>query len=208
VNSQSGKGGIAYLIQEIFGLDLPRKLQVAFYQVIQEIADRTGKEITTKDIEEAFRSTFFIGDGHEGKYSLLDYSISDSSGNPSHSFEENVFARRRDPTQKVKYFIGTIRVKGEQQTLEVSGSGNGPISSALDAINSVSGLQLELREYSEHTLSPSQNATAASYIELVEKETGFSRWGVGINSDTATSAVEAILSSVNGHVDATRIKEN
>ncbi|KAH8915949.1 2-isopropylmalate synthase [Atractiella rhizophila] len=199
VNSQSGKGGVSYLVQQIFGLDLPRKMQVAFYQVIQDVADKSGREITTEDIEKSFRSTYFLGEGHEGRFTLVDYSLSDASANtntlstsPSASFQPSSSVQSSSAAKKTRHLRSTITDNGK--TVIIEGTGNGPVSSILDALNAHAGMYLNLREYSEHTIAADKSSSAASYIELVD-ENGKGHWGVGVDEDVAAASLKAVLSA-------------
>ncbi|KAG1761705.1 2-isopropylmalate synthase [Suillus occidentalis] len=170
VNAQSGKGGIAYLVKQYLQLDLPRKMQVAFYKVIQQISDREAREVTVEDITTAFRETYHFGGSK----------------------------RRR--------FDGTMLVDGVLRVIR--GDGNGPISALLDALRMHLGIDMTLREYTEHAVGEGENSKAASYIELVAttddiKETrqaSESWWGVGLDSDIAASSLHAVLSAVNGAI--------
>lgn len=199
VNSQSGKGGIAYLVKQNLNLDLPRKLQVAFYQIIQAISDREAREMTVEDITSTFRSTYhFGGPKYEGRLALRTFSITaESSSGPSDT-DGTADERRR--------FDGALSVDGMLRVIR--GDGNGPISALLNALRSHLDIDLTLREYSEHTIGEGQTAKAASYIELVAstndiKETrsaSESWWGVGVDSDIAAAGLRAVLSAVNSAI--------
>ncbi|KIJ69104.1 hypothetical protein HYDPIDRAFT_23960 [Hydnomerulius pinastri MD-312] len=199
VNSQSGKGGIAYLVKQHLQLDLPRKMQIAFYQVIQVISDREAREMTVDDITTAFRNTYhFGGSKYQGRLALKSFSVTaEPSAEPQDSDEAHDERRR---------FDGTISVDGMLRV--VRGDGNGPISALLDALRTHLDIDLTLREYTEHTIGEGQTAKAASYIELVAttdnvKETrsaSQSWWGVGVDSDIAASGLRAVLSAVNSAI--------
>src|SRR5690554_3042556 len=130
VNSQSGKGGVAWVLQQDKGLKLPRALQVDFSEVVQDIADKTSRELTTADIWQAFQNTYLQ---EEGRFSLVDYD----STSP------------RRPGQD-RAFVGRIRVDGHERS--ISGRGNGLISSLLSALHSECGLALDVVDYHEHAL--------------------------------------------------------
>lgn len=199
VNSQSGKGGIAYLVKQHLNLDLPRKLQIAFYQVIQVISDREAREMTVEDITTTFRNTYhFGGPKYEGRLALRTFSITAEPSSEPFDTDEVSDERRR--------FDGTLSVDGMLRVIR--GDGNGPISALLDALRSHLDIDLTLREYSEHTIGEGQTAKAASYIELVAtlnniKETrsaSQSWWGVGVDSDIAAAGLRAVLSAVNSAI--------
>lgn len=186
VNSQSGKGGVAYLVHQGLQLDLPRRLQVAFYQIVQEVADRSGKELTAEDIQRGFQAAYFYGKGFEGRYRLVDYALDSSS------------ATEADGAKK-RTFKGKITVDGKPQ--EITGQGNGPISSLLDAIAKDCGIALKVREYTEHAIGSGSDTKAASYVELVPdnddpKAPGI--WGVGVDVDVTAASLKAVLSATSG----------
>ena len=177
VNSQSGKGGVAYLLKSDYHLDLPRKLQIEFSQAIQKLADANGGEITSKQLWSAFTDEYLPSEDPNsrwGKYELMrTASESDMSG------EVNLKVELRDSDS----------VSSE------SGSGNGPISAFIQILNS-KGLEIDLLDYVEHTLSASGDAQAAAYIEL-RVDNGTPLWGVGIDGDIATASLKALISAVN-----------
>lgn len=187
VNSQSGKGGVAYLVQRSLGLDLPKKMQPAFYQVVQAISERTAKEITGDDIEKAFRATYYYGPEHNGRFTLVDYS----------------FATGADGK---KTFSGTIDIDGDKKAIQ--GDGNGPVSALLDALNAAwdgGRHHLSVKEYSEHALGAGSDVRAASYVQLVDTQTGRSVWGVSSSTDVTEASLKAVLSAAsNAAVPAER----
>ncbi|HLS69414.1 MAG TPA: 2-isopropylmalate synthase, partial [Kiloniellales bacterium] len=174
VNSQSGKGGVAWVLQQDKGLRLPRPLQIDFSKVVQEIADKTSRELTTADIWEAFRETYLQENGH---FSLIDY---DST------------APRRPGQERA--FVGRVRVGGQERS--ISGRGNGLISSLLSALRNECGMELEVADYHEHALSSGSEAKAACYLECRTAE-GRTIWGVGIDHDVSTASVKAVLAAAN-----------
>lgn len=204
VNSQSGKGGIAYLIKQNLQLDLPRKLQIAFYQVVQEVSDREAREMTVDDITTAFRNAYhFGGSKYKGRLYLRNFKIStEPNADPSdHSGDE---------AEERKRFDGTISVDGVLRV--VRGDGNGPISSLLDALHTYLSIDLSVREYTEHTidLDEGQNARAASYIELIptgDRKSTQSWWGVGVDSDISGAGLRAVISAVNNAIGDRELPE-
>ena len=212
VNSQSGKGGVAYLVAQSLGLDLPRRMRVAFYQVIQEVADRTGKEMVTEDITRIFTQTYHLASlaagRNEGRFALRGYSLSDDLASSITSEDESGLS-----TPRPRRFTGKVVHQG--QTHELTGTGNGALSAFLDAIESTFGVKAEIREYSEHAITKASSlststggngskAQAASYVELIDpvrkqqvgekKAEGF--WGVGIDVDITTASLKAVLSAL------------
>jgi len=193
VNSQSGKGGIAYLVKQHLGLDMPRRMQIAFYSVIQTIADREAREVAIGDITSAFRQTYHYGGGsYQGRLVLKSFRLmSESVVDPD--TDEGGEERRR--------FDGTVYVDGTLRILR--GYGNGPLSALLIALKTHLKIDYSIKNYSEHTLGEGQTAKAASYVELVPpgpRSTNESWWGVGVDSDIAGSGLRAVLSAVNNAI--------
>jgi 2-isopropylmalate synthase len=192
VNSQSGKGGIAYLVKQHLHLDMPRKMQVSFYQVVQDIADREAREMRVDDITTAFKNHYhFGGSAYKGRLVLRNFKVStEPSDDPSDNGS--------DSGEDIKRFDGTIAVDGVYRV--VRGTGNGPLSALLDALKTHLAIDFNIRDYSEHTAGEGQTAKAASYVELVpagERKSTTSWWGVGLDSDIAASGLRALLSAVN-----------
>ena len=195
VNSQSGKGGIAYLVKQHLHLDLPRKLQVSFYQVVQSISDREAREVTVDDITTAFRSTYYLGgSNYQGRLALRNFKISVESGDePGDSRDEVLDERRR--------FDGTLSVDGVYRVIR--GDGNGSLSALLDALRVHLDINLTIRDYTEHSIGEGTDVKAASYVELVpagDRKSTQSWWGVGIDTDITGSGLRAVLSAVNNFV--------
>jgi 2-isopropylmalate synthase len=177
VNSQSGKGGFAWVLEQDQGLKLPKKLQVDFSKHVQRLADELGRELNAGDIWDTFRKAYFIK-VPDRRFRLVD-------------FEE------RRAVDGDRIFSGTIEVDGREQS--VSGRGKGLIASVLATVKDEFGLELEVLDYSEHALGTGTDARAATYIECVTPE-GRTVWGVGIDQDVATASVRAILSAANSAV--------
>lgn len=195
VNSQSGKGGIAYLIKQHLHLDLPRKLQISFYQVVQSISDREAREMTVDDITTAFRSTYhFGGPKYHGRVVLRNFRISAEPGDDSADAGDDAPDERRR-------FDGTLSVDNVYRVIR--GDGNGPLSALLDALRVNLDIDLSIRDYTEHSIGEGTDVKAASYVELVpggERKSTQSWWGVGIDSDIAGSGLRALLSAVNNFI--------
>jgi 2-isopropylmalate synthase len=215
VNSQSGKGGIAYLVAQSLGLDLPRKMQVAFYQVIQQVSEKTGKEMVTEDITRAFCETYHVPHlsigKNEGRLSLKSFSLADDTPDAG-----AVTAQGEDGAETPRYrrFTGSVALDGKVHQL--TGRGNGALSALCDALSLTFNINASIREYSEHAVSQpgvgalgvgkgrggATRSQAASYIELVdtddEEQTGHKAkgyWGVGIDTDVTASNIKALLSA-------------
>lgn len=215
VNSQSGKGGIAYLLTQALGVELPRRMQVAFYQVIQAVADQTSKEISTDDIVQAFSKHYHVPIAGvpkiDGRFKLHSFRLYD--GDESTEAEP----LNGTSTPRVRKLVGKIVHNGE--TVDVTGTGNGPISALMDAIEKHFNIFVNVREYSEHaitrpgaldlgsaatSLHSQTRAQAASYVELVKSEDtrqfgeqkakGF--WGAGVDVDITSAGLKAVLSAL------------
>lgn len=173
VNSQSGKGGVAWVIEQDKGLRLPKRLQADFSRHVQALADRTSRELDAADIWNCFTSAYHL-EG-EQRFALDAY---DETRNPN---GERIFA-------------GHVRVDGRSQS--VSGRGNGLISSVVDALRQACGIEIDVADYHEHALGSGADAQAAAYVECRGADGG-AVWGVGIDADIATASVRAVLSAAN-----------
>ena len=181
VNSQSGKGGFAWVLEQGQGLKLPKKLQVDFSRHVQRIADELGRELNSEDIWQTFQDSYYLNEGG-ATFQLVDY-------------EET---RASDGT---RLFAGTITVDGQSQ--QVSGRGKGLVSSVLATLQQTFGLEIEVLDYFEHALGKGTDARAAAYLECALPG-GETVWGVGIDEDVATASVRAILSAANAAVAGQR----
>ncbi|WET79278.1 2-isopropylmalate synthase [Amycolatopsis sp. QT-25] len=170
VNSQSGKGGVAYIMKAEHQLDLPRRLQIEFSKVVQRHTDTEGGEVDPATMWNAFSAEYL-----ELKTPL-----------------ELVRQHVRDNGDGEYDITATVRVEGDEH--EVTGRGNGPIAAFFDALSTV-GFDLRLLDYSEHTLSPGDDARAASYIECAISDRVY--WGIGIDPSIVTASLRAVVSAVN-----------
>lgn len=175
VNSQSGKGGFAWVLEQDQGLKLPKKMQGDFSRHVQKMADDLGRELNAADIWQCFRQAYFVGDVAK-RFRLVDYEESKAS----------------DGTH---LFTGTILVDGQEQ--RISGRGKGLLSTILATMREAFDLDFEVLDYVEHALGSGIDARAAAFIECRLPD-GRSGWGVGIDQDVATASVRAILSAANG----------
>ncbi|MDP3907142.1 2-isopropylmalate synthase [Novosphingobium sp.] len=173
VNSQSGKGGFAWVIEQDQGLKLPKKMQAHFSKHVQELADQLGRELVAEDIWDVFQRVYRLG-------------------NPQH-FQLVDFDEKR-ASDGTRVFAGKIELDGKERS--VSGRGNGLISSVVSTIADSFGVALEVRDYSEHAMGAGSDARAAAYVECVTAD-GKTIWGVGIDEDVATASVRAVLSAAN-----------
>ncbi|MDQ0895922.1 2-isopropylmalate synthase [Agromyces ramosus] len=178
VNSQSGKGGVAYLLKHDHALDLPRRLQIEFSGVVQAKTDAEGGEVTSEQIWAVFNDEYLPApqnrpDEKWGRFELLSLR-----------------------TESALDGVVNVRVglRDGDESLEADASGNGPISAFL-AVLGGEGVDVKLRDYVEHTLSASGDSQAAAYVEL--EVDGRVLWGVGIDADISTASLKAVVSAVN-----------
>mgnify|MGYP000468500081 FL=1 len=172
INSQSGKGGVAFLLEKDHGVSLPRRLQISMSQKIQKIADETGKEISTSEIWEIFHTNF----------------VMPKSG---HSFK-NYSLKTSDATDVSDHIKAEIEIDGKNH--EISGSGNGPIDAFVNALNQKLSSDIKVSDYHQSAISSGSDAQAAAYIELQKGDK--TSWGVGINPNTTKASFEAIIVGV------------
>ena len=176
VNSQSGKGGVAYLLKTDHSLDLPRKLQIEFSRVIQNHTDSSGGEVSSERIWEIFQDEYLPAQDDQTKWGR---------------FELKRMRTESDMDGEVQIDVVLRDGSGE---FEASSTGNGPISAFLGVLQD-KGIKIRLLDYVEHTLSAGGDALAASYIEL--DVDGTVLWGVGIDGDIATASLKALISATN-----------
>ena len=205
VNSQSGKGGMAYLLKTNHNLDLPKRLQVEFDKIVQNFADTTKKEVKDEDIWRLFKDEYLpveqsgmtaagvvVGDTHDatlapwGRLKLLKVAVSSGEDGSDTVLKARVLDR------------GVNVGVDEPHEREISGIGNGPIAAFLNAVSNL-GIEASVMDYVEHTMSVGTDAMAASYVECQVGEDTETQiiWGVGIDSSITTSALKAIISAIN-----------
>lgn len=172
VNSQSGKGGVAWVLEQDKGLKLPKKMQASFSHVVQALADRTSRELGAEDIWHAFEGQYLATEAK--RFQLVDWS------------ETHVGADR--------IFAGKLTIDGTPRS--VSGRGNGLMSSVIAALAESGGPVMDIVDYSEHAIGQGSTAQAAAYVECRTPD-GKSVFGCGLDTDVATASVRAILSAAN-----------
>jgi 2-isopropylmalate synthase len=172
VNSQSGKGGVAWVIEQDKGLKLPKRLQADFSRHVQAYADETSRELNAADIWQLFERTYMPQP--DDRVELRDYEESGVAG------------------QRV--FIGRVAIDGEERS--ISGRGNGLISGVISALTESTGPTLDVVDYNEHAIGHGADAQAAAYVECRTAE-GKTVFGVGMDTDIATASVRAVLSAAN-----------
>ena len=175
INSQSGKGGVAYLLEKDHGLSMPRRLQIEFSQVIQKIADESGKEISPSDIWDNFQETYL---NSSGRYEFIEHHINSSSN--------------KDGTQSDEI---TIDLKHNTDVVTIEGCGNGPLDAMIDAIKKSFNLEIKISDYHQHAISSGSDAKAVAYSELILANK--SVWGVGMHQNTVIAGLLSVISGLN-----------
>jgi 2-isopropylmalate synthase len=166
INSQSGKGGVAFLLEKDHGVSLPRRLQISLSQKIQKLADESGKEISSSEIWDIFEKSYLQP---VDNFSYIKHSS--SSKKEIHSLELTMNMKN----------IETI----------IKGSGNGPIDSFINGLSNEVGVDIKVSDYHQSAISSGSDAKAAAYIELEDK--GKTYWGVGIHPNTTRASFDAII---------------
>lgn len=166
INSQSGKGGIAFLLERDHGVSLPRRLQITLSKYVQKIADETGKEISASELWDVFESNFLI---------------------PMNGFEYKSHSSKTE--NSVNEIDLNIKILNED--INIQGAGSGPIDSFMNAINQKFNLNIKVSDYNQNAISSGADAKAAAFIELEHKNNTV--WGAGINPNTTQASFEAIV---------------
>jgi len=178
INSQSGKGGIAYIMQEDYGINLPRNLQIEFRDDIQRITDEQGKEMPSKAIHARFIERYV--DQPSGRFEFID-----------HATYPDVDHRG------VRVLAAEILDNGEKKRIE--GKGTGPIDGFMNAMSIYLGVDISVNDYSEHSLQHGSNAAAIAYVEMNTPKGKL--FGVGINTNIVAASLEAIISAINRMIE-------
>jgi 2-isopropylmalate synthase len=176
VNSQSGKGGMSYLLEQEFGLSLPRRLQIEFSRAVQAETDQSGKEMSAQDIYAVFQREYLDA---QTPYAYQAHHILEHINSPS------------EPAQ-VQLHLDMLQ-QGQPQA--VHGAGNGPIDAFTHALRTA-GVDVRVMDYHEHAIGAGDDASAVCYIE-VRVDNGPTRFGVGIDGNIVTASFKAIFSAVN-----------
>ena len=172
MNSQSGKGGVAYIMKADHGLALPRRLQIEFSQAIQKITDGEGGEVSPKEMWDVFSDEYL------------------APIRPLERMRQKVDAAEVDGGTDT--ITAVVRVDGAER--DITGKGNGPLAAFVDALGTV-GFDVSVLDYSEHAMSSGEGAQAAAYVEA--SIGGQTVWGVGIATSITTASLRAVVSAVN-----------
>ncbi|SFH21709.1 2-isopropylmalate synthase [Modicisalibacter xianhensis] len=174
VNSQSGKGGVAYLLEEEHGIELPRRLSIEFSQVVQEVAERTGKEITSQMIYQAFADEYL---DNTSPYALVNHRLSSEPDSPRVHLE------------------AVIEERGSRETIH--GTANGPLAAFIKALGA-HGVSIEIIDYHEHSRGQGAEAEAIAYVEVrIDDKAVF---GVGIDESITSASMKAVMGALNRHL--------
>ncbi|MES2536993.1 MAG: 2-isopropylmalate synthase [Pseudomonadota bacterium] len=179
VNSQSGKGGMTYLLEQEYGLALPRRLQIDFSRAVQLVTDETGREVAAEEIYAIFKREYL---DRQAPYTYRAHRMAEDS-NRSESLQVEVEVERHG------------------EPLMLKGAGNGPVDAFVQSL----GLDIKLMDFHEHAIGAGANAQAACYVEL-RVDGGPTRFGVGIDGNIVTASFKAVLSAVNRQLDAERTR--
>jgi 2-isopropylmalate synthase len=171
INSQSGKGGISYILEQDYGVTLPRRMQIDFSQVIQKQADETGKELDSKEIWESFEN----------------YYLKNNAKKISYNSHEVQSSKEKD--------IIKLSLLENNKEIQIEGTGNGPIDAFINALNNHLSSDFKVSDYHQHSISSGSDASAAAYIEIQNKNS--SDWGAGIDQNTTAASYKAILNCIN-----------
>lgn len=177
INSQSGKGGVAFVMDTVFGYHLPKPLQGDFAKIVQNISEAEG-ELSPERIYDTFRNEYIE---NEEPFQFIYQKLTDVSEDAENEYERKVEL--------------TIRDHGEERT--IIGYGNGPIDAVKNAFNDNGYHYIHLLDYSEHALTSGSSAKAAAYVQLRAKGTSIIEWGVGVHPNITTATIKAIISAMN-----------
>ena len=171
INSQSGKGGIAYILETEHGIDLPRRLQVEFSKVVQAIADGEGVEVPAERLWSAFEQEYLDGNG---RYGFIEHKAKSDHGDQGL----------------------TAKITDDGKLKTITGHGNGPVDGFVDAIRKEAGIAFDVADYREHAMGTGANATAIAYVELRLAD-GATLFGAGIDKNIVVASLKAVVSGVN-----------
>ncbi len=171
INSQSGKGGISYILEQDFGVTLPRRMQIEFSQVIQKLADDSGKELDSKEIWESFEENYLFSNSN--KITYISHVVESSK-------EEDKIS---------------LTIKDNSKEIIINGEGNGPIDAFINALNDYLKTNFKVSDYHQHSRGSGSDAAAIAYIEIQNNK--ISDWGAGIDQNTTVASYKAILNCIN-----------
>jgi 2-isopropylmalate synthase len=171
INSQSGKGGISYILEQDFGVTLPRRMQIEFSQIIQKLADDSGKELNSKEIWESFEENYLFSNSN--KITYISHVVKSSK-------EEDKIS---------------LTIKDNNKEIIINGEGNGPIDAFINTLNDYLKTNFKVSDYHQHSRGSGSDAAAIAYIEIQNNK--ISDWGAGIDQNTTVASYKAILNCIN-----------
>lgn len=202
VSSQSGKAGAAYVIKQKMQLDLPRRMQVSFYGVVQKESERLGKEMTAVLITDAFKRTYSIHHLPINRLYLQSYRLlplspsSKEPSSPASDYSDDLFALSSAEDHETRFrFEGHVVVDGASR--DIQGDGSNTVQAVMNAMHTCLDLELTTGEYAAQMINAEKAPKAATFLEL-RGPGGESAWGVGISDDVTTSKCRAVISAANG----------
>ncbi len=178
INSQSGKGGAAYIMDREFGYKLPKEMQPGFGRIIQQESDKAGNVLSPEDVYKAFEREYLLA---EGCYQLKSF---------------HVLKRHVDQREELSEAQVEAVIFNDGQEQELKGTGNGPLDAFCRALKETAGLKFTLHAYHEHALTKGSSSRAVSYVEVIDNK-GEGWWGTGVDTDIIISTVKALLSALN-----------
>ncbi len=178
INSQSGKGGVAYVMEKEFGLKMPKAMHPEFGKIIQKVTDSAGRELQTSEIWDAFNNSYLQ---EIQPYNLVSFNV----------VKRHIESDDKDSVAEIE---AAIEVKGKEKN--ISAEGNGPLDAFCTAMKKEITGNFSLSRYHEHALSKSSSARAAAYIQ-VKMDSGAEKWGVGMDTDIIVASIKAVLSALN-----------
>lgn len=182
INSQSGKGGIAYILEAEYGYKLPKKMHPEIASIVQEVTDKTGKELSAKEIFDIFSETYL--NQHEKQLSLQ-------------SFESKIIDSSND-TGKAKVTV-LAKVQFRDEVKQINGSGNGPIDAFFNALEELKIDKFELIDYEEHSINAGADSEAIAYIGLKDSN-GMIKYGIGKDYNIDIASIKALIGALNRHM--------
>lgn len=189
VNSQSGKGGVAWIILQSLDLDLPRGLQIAFSKIVQKEADKLHRELLPREIKMLFENAYHMNSNP--RFVLIDYNITtDRTRSPSPAPSGRGTSQNTQPSKRK--FDGIIMIDGVEHSIK--GVGNGALSSLTNALHTIQ-IDIDVADYKEHSIGAGSNVRAVTYIECTAAGVGENVWGVGIHEDVVQASLIALLSA-------------
>lgn len=182
INSQSGKGGVAYIMEEELGFKLPKAMHPEFGMIVQDVTDGKGRELLSEEIEKIFEQEYLK---NNSPYDLVEF---------------DVLKRHIDPIEHLSTAQVSAVIKNKEQTETITGNGNGPVNAFCSALQKGVSKPFKLCSYHEHALNKGSSSKAIAYIELeMDEEKRF--WGAGVDTDIIIASIKAVLSALNRNAD-------